>query len=185
MAQYYKTRPRPIPRQTNTGIHAEQAADCLILSEFDKLRETLLAADAEEGWASELRRYLGTMQRDVTKNTDLVEWWQNNATLFPTLACIALDVLPSQASSVPCERLFSGSKQIATDRRACLGPAVFEELVIMRSAWGPDLYDMAAWTTSQVEEVDFFEFEEMLVDDDECLAWEKEFEMDQAVEIVS
>ena len=105
--------------------------------------------------------------------------------LFPMLACIALNILPSQASSVPCEQLFSGSKQIATDCHVCLEPAVFEELVIMRSAWGPDLYDMAAWTTSQVEEVDFFEFEEMLVDDDECLAWEKEFEMDQVVEIVS
>jgi hypothetical protein len=68
--------------------------------------------------------------------------------LFPTLARIALDVLPAQASSVPCERMFSGSKQVATDRRACLGSIVFEELVIMKSAWGPDLYDMAAWNAA-------------------------------------
>jgi len=40
------------------------------------MREALLATDAEEGWASKLRRYLGTMQRDVMKDTDLVEWWQ-------------------------------------------------------------------------------------------------------------
>ena len=46
------------------------------MSEFDKHRETLLMDDAEEGWASELRRYLGTMQRDVKKDTDLIEWWQ-------------------------------------------------------------------------------------------------------------
>ena len=51
------------------------------------------------------------------------------------LAHIALDVLPSQASSIPCERVFSGSKQIATDWRVCLGSAVFEELVIMGSTW--------------------------------------------------
>jgi hypothetical protein len=143
--------------------------------------------------ASELRRYLGTMQRDVTKDTDIVEWWQvrlnplkcfstliiilqDNAKLYPTLARIALDVLPSQASSVPCERVFSGSKQIATDRQACLSPAVCEELVIMGSAWRPDLYDMAAWTASQVEEVDLFEFEEMFADDAECLAWEMELD---------
>jgi hypothetical protein len=50
--------------------------DAPILSEFDKLRETLLTDDMEEGWASELRRYLSTMQRDVSKETDLVEWWQ-------------------------------------------------------------------------------------------------------------
>jgi hypothetical protein len=45
--------------------------DAPILSEFDKLRETLLTDDMEEGWASELRRYLSTMQQDVSKKTDL------------------------------------------------------------------------------------------------------------------
>lgn len=96
--------------------------------------------------------------------------------MFPTLARIALDVLPAQASSVPCERLFSGSKQIATDRRACLGPIVFEELVIMKSAWGPDLYDMAAWNASQVDEVSSFDFEEMLTEDVDCAAWDKDYD---------
>jgi hypothetical protein len=84
--------------------------------------------------------------------------------LYPTLARIALDVLPAQASSVPCEQMFSGSKQIATDRRACLGSIVFEELVIMNSARGPDLYNMAAWNAAQMDEVSF-DFEEMLEED--------------------
>jgi hypothetical protein len=65
---------------------------------------------------------------------------------------------------VPCERLFSGSKQVATDRRASLGPEVFEELVIMRSVWGPGLCDIAAWNTMQME-VGVFDFEQMLADD--------------------
>ena len=95
---------------------------------------------------------------------------------------IALDVLPAQASSVPCERLFSGSKQIATDRRASLGPKVFEELVIMKSAWGPELYDMAAWTASQVEEVEAFDFQELLDDDTDLLEWEKEFGQEHLVD---
>ena len=87
------------------------------------------------------------------------------------LACIALDVLPSQASSVPCEQLFLGSKQIAIDRRACLGLTVFEELVIMGSAWRPDLYDMAAWTAFQQERVEpFLYFEEMFDDNNASLA---------------
>lgn len=42
----------------------------------------------------------------------------------------------------------------------------------MNSAWGPGLYDMAAWNGSQVEEVDCFDFEEMLVEDIDCMAWE-------------
>jgi hAT family C-terminal dimerisation region len=191
MSQYYNTRPPPPPPQTNAINPAENVADAPVLSEFDKLRETLLTADTEEGWASELRRYTSTMQRDVKKDTDLVEWWQvssssichvlvfivtpqNNATLYPTLARIALDVLPSQASSVPCERLFSGTKQIAVDRRARLGTAVFEELVVMGSAWGADIYDMAAWTGSQEEEVDYIDFEEMLANDSEMVPLEEE-----------
>jgi hAT family C-terminal dimerisation region len=95
--------------------------------------------------------------------------------LYPTLARIALDVLPSQASSVPCERIFSGTKQIATDRRASLGPLVFEELTIMKSAWGPQLSDVATWNAAQAEEVDLpdFEFEQMLVDDDDLDKWIK------------
>ena len=95
--------------------------------------------------------------------------------MFPTLGRIALDVLPAQASSVPCERLFSGSKQIATDRRAQLGNTIFEELVIMKSAWGPELYDMAAWNAAQVEEVELlFDFEEMLIEDAASTVWDKD-----------
>jgi len=73
MARYYNTRPIAIPVQRGTGT---QDANDDEESEFDKHREMLLTADAEEGWAAELRRYTGTMQWDVTKNTDLVEWWQ-------------------------------------------------------------------------------------------------------------
>jgi hypothetical protein len=58
-----------------------------------------------EGWSLELRRNLKDRPGDVTKDTDIVERWQDRAVLFPTLARIALDILPCQASSVPCERL--------------------------------------------------------------------------------
>ena len=73
MAQYYATRPSR-PQQAPTAVDTN--SDGHALSEFNKLRATLLTDDAEEGWMSELRRYLGTMQRDVTKDTDLVIWWQ-------------------------------------------------------------------------------------------------------------
>jgi hypothetical protein len=70
--------------------------------------------------------------------------------------------------------LFSGSKQIAIDRRACLGNTVFEELVIMKSAWGPELYDMAAWNAAQRDEVTSFDYQEMLEEDNECDAWNED-----------
>ena len=43
----------------------------------------------------------------------------------------------------------------------------------MKSPWGPDLYKMAAWNATQVEEVELvFDFEEMLVDDVASAAWD-------------
>jgi hypothetical protein len=85
MAEYYKIRPavvavRDMP--VDEGVASTQA---LTLSEFDKHRESLLADDAEEGWASELRRYLKTMQRDVKKDTDIVVWWQVSNLCIETL----------------------------------------------------------------------------------------------------
>ena len=74
MYKYYQSRPSTVNRSAQT--QATTSSETATLSEFDKHRETLLSEDMEEGWASELRRYLGTMQQDVTKQTDIVEWWQ-------------------------------------------------------------------------------------------------------------
>jgi hypothetical protein len=74
MYKYYQSRPSTVNRSAQT--QATTSSKTATLSEFDKHRETLLSEDMEEGWASELRRYLSTMQRDVTKQTDIVEWWQ-------------------------------------------------------------------------------------------------------------
>ena len=100
---------------------------------------------------------------------------KDHAHVYPTLARIALDVLPSQASSVPCERLFSGTKQVATDRRASLGNTVFEEVTITKSGWGPGLCDVAAWNAAQMKEVAHLDldFEQMLVDDGDQNEWDK------------
>ncbi|KIO15652.1 hypothetical protein M407DRAFT_44887, partial [Tulasnella calospora MUT 4182] len=37
---------------------------------------------------------------------------------FPYLSSVALDVLPIQASSVPCERMFSSAKETTMHRHA-------------------------------------------------------------------
>ena len=96
---------------------------------------------------------------------------QDNCRLFPTLARIALDVLACQASSVPCEQLFSGTKQTATDRRALLGNKRFEELTVMKFAWKMNLRDLAAWNSVQIEDIPMMEFEELLIDNEEEDKW--------------
>ena len=74
MADYYKKHTPLTGVNNDVDSHGNNILPKM--SEFDMLRETLMMDDAEEGWASELRRYLGTMQCDVKKDTDLVEWWQ-------------------------------------------------------------------------------------------------------------
>jgi hypothetical protein len=44
-------------------------------SEFDRHRQALVSREEDEEWESELRRYLRDVPADVTKDTDIVEWW--------------------------------------------------------------------------------------------------------------
>jgi len=78
------------------------------------------------------------------------------------------------ASSVPCERLFSGGGKIATKHHAQLGVARFEELQIMKFAWRNNIGDLAAWNSSQVEEIDdkFGEYQDLLAADGEQVRWD-------------
>jgi hypothetical protein len=88
MAQYYNDRPAVLPQQQTTGcLSAETTTtQAHVLSEFDRLRATLLKDDMDDGWAAELRRYLGAGERDVTKDIDLVEWWEVRGNLLLRVA---------------------------------------------------------------------------------------------------
>ncbi|KZS86795.1 hypothetical protein SISNIDRAFT_385160, partial [Sistotremastrum niveocremeum HHB9708] len=67
---------------------------------------------------------------------------------YPTLASLAIDVLPVQASAVPlefqipCERLFSSGKLTAGALRSRLTNKRFEQLQLLKFAWRTDLTDL-------------------------------------------
>jgi hypothetical protein len=63
---------------------------------------------------------------------------------------------------------------VVTDRRACLGPILFEELTIMNAAWRTDLFDIARSNNVKVDDVSLLDFEEMLVDDGDYMEWDKD-----------
>jgi hypothetical protein len=78
MQKYWTSRPQteqattPTPHTTPTT-----SQNTSIMSEFDRYHLALVLRDNdEEGWPSELRRYLKDMPADVTKDTDIVVWWQ-------------------------------------------------------------------------------------------------------------
>jgi len=85
---------------------------------------------------------------------------QNHATEYPTLAQIALDYLLSQAFLVPCECLFSATKQTAIDRHAHLSVEKFEQLQVLKFAWHGDIPDLAA-ANEEIEEVDLTQYNEL------------------------
>jgi hypothetical protein len=85
-----------------------------------------------------------------------------------------LDVLTCQASSVPCERLFSAGKQVATERRSRLGSDRFEQLLVMKSAWQGTLVDWAAVNSDSIEEVDLNEYNDLLEADNDAKMWDDE-----------
>jgi hAT family C-terminal dimerisation region len=107
---------------------------------------------------------------------------QNHTKVYPTLARIALDILPVQASSVPCERLFSAGKLVASDRRSRLGAERFEELQMLKFNWRQSLVDLAAWNSDQVEEYDLAQYIEILEDDAAEVEWDVEEDEIQAAQ---
>jgi hypothetical protein len=174
---YYKKRPRAEPVQppdTQLDADGERLQAKALSSDYDRYRQSLLQTGDGEGWSSELRRYLNDRPGDVTKNTDIVKWWQDHAPLFPTLARIALDILPCQASSVPCERLFSASKQTADLRRSSLGAKRFEELQLMKFAWRSKILDNAEQNWARVEEVQLGEYSEFLEAEERSAEWDQQ-----------
>lgn len=92
--------------------------------------------------------------------------------LFPTLTWIALDILPCQELSVPCECLFSVSKQTADLHRSSLGVKHFEKLQIIKFAWRRDLPDHVAYNWAQVEEVQLGEYSDILEADGISAEWD-------------
>ena len=74
MSRYYNDCPLAVPIQRGTGTQVANDVDVDEVSEFDRHCKMLLTANVEEGWAAELCHYPGTMQWEVTKNMDIVEW---------------------------------------------------------------------------------------------------------------
>lgn len=77
-----------------------------------------------------------------------------------------MDIIPIQASSVPCERVFSSSKETVSARRNALGPNLMEALQLLK------------FSTKQGREISFTEG----LDKDQEIAELEEIEREQPVE---
>ncbi|KAF5383852.1 hypothetical protein D9615_003798 [Tricholomella constricta] len=84
----------------------------------------------------ELRRYEDDGVTPTSERLeDLTRHWERNEHSYPLLFRVAMDVLPAQASAVPCERVFSSSKETSTVRRSRLSPKLMEALQILKFSY--------------------------------------------------
>jgi hAT family C-terminal dimerisation region len=97
---------------------------------------------------------------------------QKNAHAYPTLASVALDVCPIPVSSVPCERLFSGGGETATDRHTRLGTERFEQLQMLKHEWHDMIVDLAEVNSDVTDNVLMEDFCELFNVDKELAEWD-------------
>ncbi|XP_039838920.1 zinc finger BED domain-containing protein RICESLEEPER 1-like [Panicum virgatum] len=88
-----------------------------------------LSHDLQSQMTTELDRYLDETAVPRSAEFDILKWWMGNAAKYPTLACIARDLLAIPASSVASESAFSTSKKKINDFHSSLLPETVEALI--------------------------------------------------------
>jgi hypothetical protein len=143
MERYWKTRARPPSRPPATTSPASalprNAAGSSVQSEYDRHRSKMMAQDNNGGWEAELRRYLAH-NPEVTKETDIVEWWQ---------VCSIFSFLSKQYSSHHIRTIVKNTRHLPASllisspckRPRCLANACFRQvskpLMIAALVWVP------------------------------------------------
>ncbi|XP_037479454.1 zinc finger BED domain-containing protein RICESLEEPER 2-like [Triticum dicoccoides] len=82
--------------------------------------------------SSELDDYLGEVLVPRKDDFDILKWWMEHTTKYPTLAAIARDVLAMPASAVQSEAAFSSSRPVIPKHQSTLSIETIEALVCSR-----------------------------------------------------
>jgi hypothetical protein len=84
---------------------------------------------------------------------------------YPLLYHVALDVLPAQASAVPCERVFSSSKETDSLRRSNLSPIMMEVLQILKFIFRKDRLNFMEGLVSTEEELTLIDVDPSVIEE--------------------
>ena len=70
--------------------------------------------------------------------------------VHPLIFKVALDILPVQASAVPCERVFSSSKEMCVLRRSLLSAGMLEILQVLKHLYKEEHVDFTShWIANE------------------------------------
>ncbi|EDQ99055.1 uncharacterized protein LACBIDRAFT_317685 [Laccaria bicolor S238N-H82] len=85
--------------------------------------------------------------------------------MYPLMWKVALDVLPAQASAVPCERIFSSSKETDSLRRTNMSSWKIEELQVLKFGYRSDRLTFMADLISMERELSVLDLSVSVVED--------------------
>ena len=71
---------------------------------------------------------------------------------YPLLFPVVLDVLPVQASAVPCERIFSSSKETCALRHSLLSASMLEVLQVLKQLYKEENLQFASHLLAKEED---------------------------------
>ena len=72
--------------------------------------------------------------------------------VYPVLFCLAMDILPTQATAVPCERVFSSSKETCMLHRSQLDPSTIEMLQVLKHLYQRERLNFTAGLLAKEED---------------------------------
>ena len=79
----------------------------------------------------EVDQFLSTSLIDFKKGNPF-KWWQDHYKHYPILAKVSQRYLPSPATSVHSEHLFSGASEVYDEKRSRLQPELAESLLMIK-----------------------------------------------------
>ena len=101
------------------------------LSDFFTATECNQHENPESKLERELELYVNR-PKVADKSINVLKWWSDNSTVYPTLPILAEKYLCVPAKSVASERAFSCAGLVVSDRRTCLKPEKVNQLIFLK-----------------------------------------------------
>jgi len=122
------------PQDEASIIHSTADKDP---SDFDQFMAPLDYYNDEENQTNEYEQYLADprQSREAAKKLSLCKFWASQESSYPLLSRMAFDMLSIPAMSAECERTFSSTKLLLTDRRARMKEDIIEASECLRAGF--------------------------------------------------
>nr|CAI5817744.1 unnamed protein product [Callosobruchus analis] len=124
--------PDCITTETDTALRNSSEETPSIWGQFEKQAGSLsfkTTAPATFKAITEVQLYLE--QELLERDGDPLKWWRDHSSNYPNLSKVVIEKFGTVATSVPCERVFSKSGQLISERRSRISSSKVEKLMFL------------------------------------------------------